>query len=362
MSTANTRVYRILVINPGSTSTKIAVYENDIPIVEEFVHHSPEEFRSMRNALEQREIRYGHVMRMLEEKNVRPESLDAVVGRGGIIKPIESGTYAINEKMKQDLIDNTAAVHASVLGGLLAADLGEKYGIPSFVVDPIVVDEMEQLAKLSGIPGIERRSIFHALNAKSVVRKVARDLGVKYEDGRFVVAHMGGGITVGAHRYGRVIDVNDGISGEGPFSPERCGTVPLAPIIEMCYSGKFTKDEMLAYLSKSGGMLAYLGTNDMRVVEKYIRNGDDYSALVMDSMAYQVSKEIGAMVAVLEGRLNAIILTGGLAHSHRFTASIKQRVDQIAPVITYPGENELSALAEGALRVLRGEERVKEYV
>ncbi|SHH66751.1 butyrate kinase [Sporobacter termitidis DSM 10068] len=355
------KTFRILVINPGSTSTKIAVYENDDPVVEQSVQHRPEEFKGCASTLEQRDIRYGHVMRMLEAHGIPPESLDAVVGRGGIIRPIESGTYHINEKMKQDLIDNSATVHASALGGLLAADLGERYGIPSYVVDPVVVDEMEQLAKLSGVPGIERRSIFHALNAKSVVRKVARELGVKYEDGRFVVAHMGGGITVGAHRYGRVIDVNDGISGEGPFSPERCGTVPLGPVIDMCYSGKFTREEMTAFLSKSGGMLAYLGTNDMRLAEKYIRNGDDYAALVMDSMAYQVSKEIGAMVAVLEGRLNAIILTGGLAYSHRFTASIKQRVDQIAPVITYPGENELAALAEGALRVLRGEENVKEY-
>ncbi|MGI6004924.1 MAG: butyrate kinase [Christensenellales bacterium] len=356
-----TQIFRILVINPGSTSTKIAVYENESPVIEQSVQHSPEEFKGYASSLEQREIRFGHVIRTLEDNGIAPQELSAVVGRGGIIKPIESGTYYINEKMKLDLIDNSATVHASALGGLLAADLGECYGIPAYVVDPVVVDEMEQLAKLSGIPGIERRSIFHALNAKSVVRKCAQELGIKYEDGRFVVAHMGGGITVGAHRYGRVIDVNDGISGEGPFSPERCGAAPLAPVIEMCYGGKFTKDEMTAFLSKRGGMLAYLGTNDMRVVEKYIRNGDDYATLVMDSMAYQVSKEIGAMVAVLEGRLNAIILTGGLAYSHRFTASIKQRVDQIAQVITYPGENELAALAEGALRALRGQEPVKEY-
>ncbi len=359
MSTDKT--YRILVINPGSTSTKIAVYENDRPIAEQTIQHKPEEFKDCASTLEQKDIRYDYVMKMLESNMISPESLNAIVGRGGVIKPIESGTYYVNEKMKQDLIDNAGTVHASALGGLLADDLAVQYGIPAFVVDPVVVDEMEQLAKLSGIPGIERRSIFHALNAKSVVRKCAQELGIKYEDGRFVVAHMGGGITVGAHRYGRVVDVNDGLSGEGPFSPERCGTIPLAPVIEMCYSGKFTKDEMTAFLTKRGGMLAYLGTNDMRLVEKYIRNGDDYAALVMDSMAYQVSKEIGAMVAVLEGRLNAIILTGGLAYSHRFTASIKQRVDQIARVVTYPGEHELSALAEGALRVLRGQENAKVY-
>ena len=311
--------------------------------------------------LDQKEIRFKYILKMLETGDIKISSLDAVVGRGGIIKPIDSGTYLVNEKMKKDLIGGFATVHASALGGLIAAEFGERYHIPAYVVDPIVVDEMEPLAKLSGIPGIERQSIFHALNTKSVARKCAHLLGTTYEDGRFVVAHMGGGITVGAHRYGRVIDVNDGISGEGPFSPERCGSVPLGAVIEMCYSSKFSKDEMMAFLSKSGGMLAYLGTNDMKLVEKSIREGDEYAALVMDSMAYQVSKEIGAMVAVLEGRLNGIILTGGLAYSNRFTASIKQRVDQIAPVITYPGENELSALAEGTLRVLRGQERVAEY-
>ena len=226
---SETKSFRILVINPGSTSTKLAVYADETPVAQEYVQHSPEEFKGCASALEQRELRYRHIMKMLEANAIPPESLDAVVGRGGIIRPMESGTYEVSDKMKQDLIDNAAAVHASALGGLLAAELGEKYGIPAYVVDPVVVDEMDQLAKLSGIPGIERRSIFHALNAKSVVRKCARELGIKYEDGRFVVAHMGGGITVGAHRYGRVIDVNDGISGEGPFSPERCGTVPAGP-------------------------------------------------------------------------------------------------------------------------------------
>lgn len=361
MSNDSEKNYLILVINPGSTSTKAAVYENESPIAEKAVYHKPDDFKDCTTVVDQKEIRLKDVLQMLADSNINPERLDAVAGRGGILRPIESGTYLVNERMKMDLINGYGAVHASALGALIAAELGERYGIPAYVVDPVVVDEMEPLAKLTGIPGIERQSIFHALNAKSVARKVAPQLGTKYEDGRFVVAHMGGGITIGAHRYGRVIDVNDGISGEGPFSPERCGTVPLADVIEMCYSGKFSKDEMLSYLSKAGGMIAYLGTNDMRQVEKQIRSGDDYAALVMDSMAYQVSKEIGAMVAVLEGRLNGIILTGGLAYSNRFTAAIKQRVDQIAPVITYPGENELSALAEGALRVLRGQEKVAQY-
>ena len=224
-----------------------------------------------------------------------------------------------------------------------------KNGIAAFVVDPVVVDEMEQLAKLSGIPGIERRSIFHALNAKAVVRKCARELGINYEDGRFVVAHMGGGITVGAHRYGRVIDVNDGLSGEGPFSPERCGTVPLAPVIEMCYSGKFTKEEMLSYLNKNGGMLAYLGTNDMRLVDKYIRHGDDYAALVMDSMAYQVSKEIAPWWPFWKA-FKRHLLTGGSPTPTASQLHPRQRVTRSHPSITYPGENDSPPINEGALR------------
>jgi len=290
------------------------------------------------------------------------KKLDAVVGRGGMVQPLDSGTYLVNEKMKQDLGDEFASVHASALGGLIAAEIAEELGIPAYVVDPVVVDELEPHAKLTGFPGIERKSAFHALNAKAVARRCAEDLGMYYEDGRFVVAHMGGGITVGAHRYGRVIDVNDAIAGEGPFTPERCGCVPLEPVIEMCYSGKIEKQEMLSMLSKSGGLLSYLGTNDLTRVERMIRDGDEYAALVVDSMAYQVSKEIGAMVVALEGRVDAIVLTGGLAKSTRFTGSIKQRVDRIAKVFTYPGENEMSALALGALRVLQGDQNVSEYL
>jgi butyrate kinase len=223
------------------------------------------------------------------------------------------------------------------------------------------VDEFEPVARISGLPSIARTSAFHALNTKAVARNCAKDLGLRYEDARFVIAHLGGGITVAAHRYGRVIDVNNGLSGEGPFSPERSGSLPLHAIIEMCFSGCHSKQEMLDMVSKQGGMKAYLGTHDLATVEQMIRQGNQTADLIVEAMAYQVSKEIGAMMAVLEGRVQAIILTGGLAYSPRFTGAIKQRVDQFAPVYTYPGENEMAALAAGALRVLRGEEKALTY-
>lgn len=355
------RVYKILTVNPGSTSTKAALYENDRLVAQTTIRHAFGDFADCAAVMDQKDIRTECIRRFLAENNVEEKELGAVVGRGGLVKPIDSGTYEINDKMLRDLSKSSAGAHASSLGGIIAAEMSRRHGIPAYVVDPVVVDEMEPFAKLSGIPGIERRSVFHALNTKAVARSCAQQLGVRYEDGRFVVAHMGGGISVGAHQYGRVIDVNDALNGEGPFSPERSGSVPLQQLIEMCFSGRYPKDEMLDLVSRRGGMLAYLGTNDLIKVEKMIRNGDEFAALVMDAMAYQVSKEIGAMAAVLEGRLNAIILTGGLAYSLRFTGAIKNRIDQIAPVLTHPGEDEMSALAMGALRVLTGKERASIY-
>jgi butyrate kinase len=353
--------FRILAINPGSTSTKVALYENDRQIVEEVVRHPKGDLNKFESVLAQKDMRLDVVMGVLQVHGIDIASLDAVVGRGGLIEPIDSGTYAISKRMLKDLISSTIAVHASALGGILAEEVGRRIGKPSYVVDPIVVDELEQSAKLTGMPGIERRSVFHALNQKAVARRCAADMGSTYENSRFIVAHMGGGITVGAHRYGRVIDVNDALSGEGPFTPERTGGIPALPLIHLCFSGAYTEQELADIVTKAGGMTAYLGTNDLRKCEKLIKEGDEYAALILDSMAYQVSKEIGAMSAVLEGRVDAIILTGGLAYSTRFTGFIKQRVGLIAPVKVYPGEDEMRSLAEGALRVLRGEEQAIEY-
>lgn len=354
-------IYKLLIINPGSTSTKVAVYENDTMLHEETIRHDKKTINKYAGVLEQKGMREQVVMDILKREDIDISSFDAVVGRGGLLKPIESGTYLINEKMHTDLTDSVATIHASALGGVIAYKIAKKANIPAYVVDPIVVDEMETCAKLTGMPGIERQSVFHALNQKAVAREYAKDHSVLYENGRYIVAHLGGGISVGAHRYGRVIDVNDALSGEGPFTPERTGSIPAAGLIHMCFSGNFSENELKTMVTKSGGMNAYLGTNDLKECERMIMEGDEYAALVVESMAYQVSKEIGAMVAALEGRVDAIILTGGLAYSMRFTGHIKQRLTLIAPVVTYPGEKEMKALAMGAVRVLKGKEQAKVY-
>jgi butyrate kinase len=353
--------YKILAINPGSTSTKIAVYENERAVVEDTIRHSEADLDSCGSISGQKNYRLGFVLGILDQAGIGIESIDAVVGRGGLVKPIESGVYRVNDRMLSDLEDSAAALHASMLGGVIAHEIGIKYGIPAYVVDPIVVDELDQNARLTGFPGIERKSIFHALNQKAVARKCAKDMGVPYENCRFIVAHMGGGISVGAHRYGRVVDVNDALSGEGAFTPERTGSLPALPLIDLCFSGVYTKQELVDRITKKGGMMAYLGTNDLRKCENMIKEGDEHAALVFESMAYQVSKEIGAMSTVLDGKVDAIILTGGLAYSNQFTGSIRQKVGLIAPVKVYPGEDEMNALVSGALRVLRGEEKASEY-
>lgn len=351
----------ILVINPGSTSTKFALYAGETPVFEESAQHPPGAFAACPSIPDQKEPRKRLVLEALLRHGCDIRQLAAVVGRGGVIAPVQAGTYAVNDRMLHDLTRGAASTHASSLGGVIAAEIARELGIPAYVVDPVVVDEMEPRARLTGIPGIERRSVFHALNSKAVARLCAAQLGLVYEDCRFVVTHMGGGITVSAHRYGRVIDVNDALAGDGPFSPERCGTVPVEPVVEMCFSGRYAREEILALCRGRGGLAAYLDTNDMREVEKRVGRGDDRATLVMDSMAYQVAKEIGAMVAVLEGRVNAIILTGGLAYSLRFTGAIRQYVDQMARVMTFPGEYEMDALALGALRVLTGREKMLVY-
>lgn len=353
--------YRILTINPGSTSTKFAVYDDETAVLNHTVKHSREELSAFESVLKQKNFRKQHIINSLNEANIDISSIDAISGRGGLLKPIESGTYVVNEAMLQDLQSATASLHASALGAIIASEIAKDLNIDAYVVDPIVVDEMDRNAKLTGMPGIERSSVFHALNQKAVAKRLAADIGKPYENARFVVAHLGGGITIGAHRYGRVIDVNDALAGEGPFTPERSGGLPVIPIIEMCFSGEYTKEEMIDRVVKRGGLQAYLGVNDLRQVQRMINEGDEFAALTLDSMAYQVSKEIGAMIAVLEGRADAIILTGGLAFSNRFTGAIKERVDAMAPVYVFPGEDEMLALMSGVLRVLRGQEKTSEY-
>lgn len=351
----------ILVINPGSTSTKVAVFRDEDEIAQTTIRHAPEELKRCTRILDQQDLRLAHILSFLVTSGIALEDLDAVVGRGGILKPVESGTYPVDEAMLADMHLEVAATHASVFGGLLAAELGRQYHIPAFVVDPVVVDEMAPYAKLSGFPGIERDCVFHALNAKAMARKCAAQLGKTYETSRFVVAHMGGGISVSAHKGGRAIDVNNAITGEGPFTPERCGGVPLKHVIELCFSGQMERQDILAMLNRRGGVSAYLGTSDMREVGRRIEAGDEHARLVAQSMAYQISKEIGAMVAALEGEVDAIVLTGGLANFQFAVDVIVKHVQRLGRVMVCPGEEEMSALALGALRVLRGEERAKDY-
>ena len=353
--------FKILVINLGSTSTKIALFENDVSLGEKVIRHKKEELAEYDTLIDQKPIREKCVYDFMEEEGCSFKEVDAVVSRGGLLHPLESGTYAINDRMYEDLKGHVAQLHTSSLGGMTAYEIGRRENIPAFVVDPVVVDEMDTRARLTGMPGIERKSAFHALNQKAVARRYAKDMGRVYENCRLIVAHMGGGISVGAHRYGRVIDVNDALTGEGPFSPERTGTLPLIGLIRLCFSGNYTEKEVIELVTTKGGMLAYLGTNDLKACEKMIMEGDEFAALVLETLAYQISKEIGGLIAVLEGRVDAIVLTGGLAYSNRLTGEIKQRLDSIAPVLTYPGEMEMAALAEGAYRILSGQELLKSY-
>ncbi len=353
--------YRIFAINPGSTSTKLGLFDGDSLIVEETIRHKTEELSRYRRVAEQEKFRRDLVMNWLGKKISDGARLHAVVARGGVLRPIPGGTYSVNHEMLEDLREAKYGEHASNLGAMIAHYIAKREQIPAFIVDPVVVDEMEPVARISGIPSIERKSIFHALNQKAVAREIAKKIGKPYEACRFVVAHMGGGITVGAHCEGRVVDVNNGLNGEGPFSPQRAGTIPFGDLIQLSFSGKYFPREVMQMLVGQGGMAGYLGTHDAMEVERRIEAGDQYALLIYEAMAYQVAKEIAACAAVLKGRVDRIILTGGLAYGEKFVTMIKERIDWIAPVVILPGENELKALTRGALRVLRGEETARTY-
>ncbi|MHC1720003.1 MAG: butyrate kinase [Clostridiaceae bacterium] len=353
--------YKILVINPGSTSTKIGVWEEESPILVETIRHSAEEIGKYAAIYDQYQFRKDLILKVLAEKNFQIKELNAVVGRGGLIKPVASGTYAVNEKMLEDLKNGVQGQHASNLGGIIAREIGDSLGIPAFIVDPVVVDEMDDVARISGIPEIERISLFHALNQKAVARRYASEHGKDYDDCNLIIAHMGGGVSVGAHKNGRVIDVNNALNGEGPFSPERSGGLPVQALVNLCYSGKYTLAEMKKKISGQGGMVAYLKTNDFIEIEKKALAGEKDFKLLYDAFIYQVAKEIGKNAAVLSGEVDSVILTGGIAYSKSVVEGITKMVSFIAPITVYPGEDELLALAQGGLRVLKGEEKAKEY-
>ncbi len=354
--------YKSLIINPGSTSTKIGVFEDETLLFEETLRHATEVIAQYDSIVAQKDFRKEVITNVLAEKNFDIKTLDVVVGRGGLLKPIPGGTYAISDELVKDLVEAKRGEHASNLGGIIAKEIADELGVPSFIVDPVVVDELQDVARLSGHPELPRTSIFHALNQKAVAKRYAKEAGKKYEDLNLIVVHMGGGVSVGAHKNGKVIDVFNALDGDGAFSPERVGGVPNGELIRLCYSGKYTEKEMVKQLVGKGGYNAYLGTNDARDVEDLAFNKKDENAkLVLDAFSYQVCKDIGAQAAVLSGKVDQIILTGGIAYSAYTTGRIKDMVSFIAPVTVYAGEDELLALAQGALRVLNKEEEAKTY-
>lgn len=353
---------RILTINPGSTSTKIAVFNGEDCEYSESLRHSSEELAGFEFIADQYQFRKNLILEKLKESGIDINSIKAVVGRGGLVKPIPSGVYEVNEKMKADLRVGILGEHASNLGGLIADDIANSLpDAKAYIADPVVVDELDDVARLSGHPELERVSIFHALNQKAIARVHAAKLGRKYEDLNLILVHLGGGISVGAHKNGKVVDVNQALNGEGPFSPERTGTLPAFGLAKLCFSGKYTLADIKKMITGQGGFVAYLGTNNASEVERAADNGDPKAKLVQDAMGYQVAKEIGAMAAVLEGKVDAILLTGGIAHNRGFVEKISRRVEFIAPVVVYPGEDEMKALAMNGLRVLSGEVEAEVY-
>lgn len=350
-----------LIINPGSTSTKIGVFEEETLLFEETLRHSTEEIGQFATIVDQKDFRKKIITDLLAEKNFDMKSLNVVVGRGGMLKPIPGGTYAVTDELLHDLRIGKQGQHASNLGGILAREIGDELGVPSYIVDPVVVDELQTLARYSGVPELPRTSVFHALNQKAVAKRYAKEIGKNYEALRLIVVHMGGGVSVGAHVDGKVIDVFNALDGDGAFSPERAGAVPSGALVKMCFSGKYTEKEVYSKIVGKGGFNAYLGTNDMRNVTKMANEGDAHAAEVKAAFIYQVAKDIGSMACVLEGKVDQIIVTGGIAYGAEVIEALKKMAGWIAPFTVYPGEDELLALAQGALRVLNGEESVKEY-
>lgn len=353
---------KIFTINPGSTSTKVALFEGDQELWSDSESYPAEVVASQTSVEERIEFRYDRIMLMLKTHNTNITCIDAFAGRGGLLHPLASGAWLVNDAMLEDIYSEHYGVHASNLGAPLARRMAQEAGgKPAYIVDPVVVDERIPEAAISGVPEIPFRSIFHALNQRAVAHRVAKQLGKQFSDCSFVVAHLGGGVSVGAHRKGRVIDINQALGGTGPMSPERAGTVPAQGLIDMCFSGKFSKSEINKKITGQGGLVAHLGTNDFRQVVEMVEKGDEKAKLIFEALCHQVAKEIGAAATVLRGEIDAIIITGGLAHSKELCRGIESRVSWISPVIASPGEDELRALAEGVGRVLRGEDEAKIY-
>ena len=350
-----------LIINPGSTSTKIGVFEDETLLFEETLRHSTEEISQYASIVDQKDFRKDIIVNLLNEKNFDINSLNMVVGRGGMLKPIPGGTYAVTDELLEDLKIGKQGQHASNLGGILAREIGDSIGVPSFIVDPVVVDEMMPIARYSGVPELPRTSVFHALNQKAVAKRYANEIGKAYTDLNLIVVHMGGGVSVGAHKNGRVVDIFNALDGDGAFSPERAGSVPSGALIKMCFSGKYTEKEVYKKIVGNGGFNAYMGTNDMRDVEKAVLAGDEQAIEYRDAFVLQVAKDMGSMACVLDGKVDQIVVTGGIAYDKGVVAGLKERAEWIAPFTVYPGEDELLALVQGGLRVINGVEEAMKY-
>lgn len=349
-----------LIINPGSTSTKIGVFENENLILETTLRHTTEEIAQFATIFDQREFRKNIILDFLKAENFDVKSLDVIVGRGGLLKPIPGGTYEVSDELLEDLKIGKQGQHASNLGGILAREIADEIGVKAYIVDPVVVDELCDEARISGVPELPRISIFHALNQKAVAKRYAKEIGKKYEDLNLIVVHMGGGVSVGAHQNGKIIDVFNALDGDGAFSPERAGAVPVGGLVKMCFSGKYTEKEVYNKLVGNGGLNAYLGTNDMRDVIKKSET-DEKAKLILDAFDFQVAKNIGSMGAVLAGKVDQIIVTGGIAYNKVITDELERRTSFIAPMTVYAGEDELLALVQGGLRVVNGEEEAQVY-
>ena len=350
----------ILVINPGSTSTKIAVYEDEKPVMLRNIHHSPEELKQFEKITDQRTFRRDLVIRELEYLNI-PMNFDIIIGRGGLARPVAGGVYRVNEKMCMDSY-NAIRKHACNLGCMIALELAN--GIPGclpLIADPGMVDELDDVARISGSPLMPRIAIWHALNQRAIARRFAREYGKRYEDLNLIICHLGGGISVAVHRHGLSVDANNALDGEGPLSPERAGTLPAADLIHLCYSGKYTKEQLLKRIAGQAGLVAHLGTTNVKEIIGRIEQGDEKARLLIDAMIYQTAKTIAGDSAVLYGKVDAILLTGGIAYSDYITSRLRERIEFLAPVHIYPGEDEMQALALNALAVWRGQRELKEY-
>ena len=353
--------YKLLIMNLGSTSTKVSVYEDYQEVARESLHHSQDQLNQYPSPLDQKDFRKEAILKFLEDREYDLKDFSCIVARGGCCKPIEGGIYRITEDMLEDIASEQYGLHISSTGCFIAYELGKEYDLPVITADTVKTDEFFPLARYSGLPELPRTSTLHALNQKATARRYAAAVGRPYNELNVIVAHLGGGISVGAHCRGSVIDSNNGLDGDGPFSPERAGVLPVGALIDMCYSGEFTHKEMRKKINGKGGLMAYLGTNSGLEVQERIDHGDEQAREVYEAMAYQVSREIGAAAATLKGDVNAILLTGSLAYSKLLTDWIKDRVQFIAPVVLYPGENEMLALAESGMRWLMGEEQLKTY-